>query len=187
MVVMMADDVNKLSSDIATLSRALGRVEASVEEAKSQNADIKDHLRRQDDRTETNKNAAITARNEKEARDEARFKVLDEKSTLTGGRVSVIEKIMDEEVRPVLVWHRDEGAKLGGRLSLLEQAKLREAEEKARQEILAAGQDGEKRGGWKVWALIGSGITAVGGLIAWLGLDALANLFTRLGEALRGG
>jgi hypothetical protein len=187
MVAMMADDVNKLSSDIATLSRALGRVEASVEEAKSQNADIKDHLRRQDDRTETNKNAAITARNEKEARDEARFKVLDEKSTLTGGRVSVIEKIMDEEVRPVLVWHRDEGSKLGGRLSLLEQAKLREAEDKARLDTLNARKEGMAIGGWRVWAAIGAVGTGLVALLGWLGLDALGALFTRLGEALRGG
>jgi hypothetical protein len=84
-LTIMVDEVQKLSSDISTLSRALGRVEASVEEAKAQNADIKGHLIRQDERAETNKNLAIAARTETEARQVERFDRLEQKTTLTYG------------------------------------------------------------------------------------------------------
>jgi hypothetical protein len=174
---LMADEVDRLSSDMATLSRAVGRLEGVASE-------IQRHLVGQDERTEFNKNEAIKKRDEKEARDEARFKVLDEKSTSTGGRVALLEKVHDEEVKPVLAWHRDEGSKLGGRVSLLEQKQIADAAEKARAETLKAGEDGEKRGAWRVWALLGSLVTGLIALLGWLGWDALSPMLTRFGEML---
>jgi hypothetical protein len=185
-LTIMVDEVQKLSSDISTLSRALGRVEASVEEAKAQNADIKGHLIRQDERAETNKNLAIAARTETEARQVERFDRLEQKTTLTYGLASAAMKFVDETGVPLAQWHREEGSKLGGRVSLLEQARIAEATERAQAETARAGQEGELRGkAWMVAKIIAL-VVAIGGILGWLGADRIsAMLFTmavRLGH-----
>jgi len=141
---------------------------------------IKEHLRRQDDvamardqQLEINKREAIKAREEKEARDEQRFRVLDEKTTNTGGRVSLLEKTMDEEVRPVVGWFHDEGSKLGGRVSTLEQAEVKRTTAAAHEATMKAGREGEKRGSMKAWALVWSGAVAIGGALAAYGREIL--------------
>lgn len=154
-----------MADDVGSLYRALGQVEAAIEAVKEQNADIKSHLRRQDQAHEA-----------RDARDEARFKVLDEKTTLTGARVSLLEKVFEAEVKPVVAWQHDEGAKLDGRVSLLEQAKAIEAAEKVQAEKLKAGQEGEERGSARTWAFIGAVGTVMGGILGALftyGKDAL--------------
>lgn len=162
------------------LFRTLGRVEEKVDQATAQNADIKAHLKRQDELTELNKNAAIEARRQKDERDQAQFKAIQEAQTVTSGRLTTVEKRMDEDVQPVVDWHRDEGSKLGGRVSTIEQHLVIQAKIKAE-------QDGENRGRAWVYAKIGALILAIGGVLGWLGLDKVSAALFRIAVALGGG
>jgi hypothetical protein len=158
-MTLMADEVGRL----------LGRLEQGFN-------DITRRLDTQDRTTETNKNEAIKKREEKEGRDEARFKVLDEKATITGGRVSVLEKTMDEDVKPMVTWWHDEGAELPGRVSALEQINSKAAADKITSDKLKAGEEGEKRGFFRTWGLIGGALVAIGGILGWLGADKLSGI-----------
>jgi hypothetical protein len=95
-------------------------------------------------------------------------------------------KFVDETGVPLAQWHREEGSKLGGRVSLLEQARIAEATERAQAETARAGQEGELRGkAWMVAKIIAL-VVAIGGILGWLGADRIsAMLFTmavRLGH-----
>jgi len=145
----MADDV----------SRLLGRLEAGFEA-------VIDRVNRSDEQTaqkfnelsgqhETDKREAIQARNDKEAREEARFKGIDEKLTHTYGMASVALKWIDEKGDPLVT-----------RVSNLEQARVAAA---TAYKIASA----EKRGGWKAWAAIGGIITTAVSLLIAYGKDLL--------------
>lgn len=85
--------------------------------------------------------------------------------SLVGGRVTVLEQIMEEKINPVVVWYHDEGSKLGGRVSTLEQLNVKAQAEKAEADRVRDVADGEKRGSRKTWALIWAAILAAGGML----------------------
>lgn len=184
MVAPMADD------QMNELFRTLGRLESTVEETKAQNVDIKETLRLAAELAETNKNLAIAAREAKEAREEARFKALDGKLTETHGIATTGAKWIEEKGEPLVTWHHEEGSRLGGRVSILEQAKVAEAAEKIRTDKVQAEQRGEKRGSWKAWSLIGGLIVAAVTLLfesADKIIDVLKGFFAHQGGEISSG
>jgi hypothetical protein len=168
-MTLMADDVGRL----------LGRLEQGF-------ADLARRLDLQDTQTETNKQEAIKKREEKEARDEARFKVLDEKTSLTGGRVQVLEEWKKDEGEPLVKWYAEEGSKLGGRVSILEQAEIARAHARAQAAVEDAKAEGVKTGKtWMITKIIAL-ITAIAAVLGWIGAEKLGALFVQMGVKLGG-
>jgi hypothetical protein len=174
MVALMADDRDLIIGEVREAVRS-----------------IRKHLERQDEvslvrdqQLEINKREAIKAREEKDGRDESRYNALSGKLTDTGGKVSAIEKRLDEQVEPVLTWHRDEGSKLGGRVSVLEQINNAETAAKAQADRAQAERRGETKGRWAVWSMVAGAVVAVASFLGWLGADKLAAMFLRLGTLL---
>jgi hypothetical protein len=163
---MMSDDLSLLIGEIRGAQKAIEK-RLDTQDAASTRAE---------DKREADKQAAIKAREEKDGRDEARFGALSEKMTNTGGRVSILEKTYDEEVKPLVGWFRDEGSKIPGRVSVLEQEATARAAEKVQAATMRAGQDGEKRGFLRTWGVLVVIVTGTAGVLGWLGADRLSAL-----------
>jgi hypothetical protein len=175
-MTLMADDRDLIIGEVREAVRA-----------------IRDHLKRQDDQqilrdqqTEINKREAIKAREEKDARDEGRFRVLDEKTSLTGGRVQVLEEWKKDEGEPLVKWYAEEGSKLGRRVSTLEQAELDRVNAKRLADIADAKTEGVKTGKtWMITKIIAL-ITAIAAVLGWIGAEKLGALFVQMGVKLGG-
>jgi hypothetical protein len=189
-MTLMADDLNELF-------RAIGRLETAADQQAQTSAEIKAHLARQDEAAETNRGLAREAREaDKRAITEhqdalhaqviARIETGEEKMTTTYGLALANDKWIKDQGIPLAQWHHDEGSKLGGRVSLLEQARLADDAARAKAALANAGQQGEKRGrAWMIARVI-TLITLIGGILGWLGADRLSailfSISVRLGH-----
>lgn len=140
-LTLMADDVQRL----------LGRLEAGFEA-------VIDRVNRSDDATaqrfgelaaqhETDKQHAIQARAEREARDAEKFKRIEEKATQTYGLAASAFRWIEEKGDPLI--KRVDG--LHERVSKLEGDKTVEA--------------AEERGSLKTWGIIGGALSIGGGAV----------------------
>lgn len=172
---LMADDLSFLVGELkGGFAQVLRRLDKSDEQTDAKIKDLAGQVQDLSDQHERDKAEAIQRGNDGHGQTQLEIRKVQEATSLTGGRVAVIEKALDEEIRPVLKWHHDEGSKLGGRVSTLEQAEVARALEKAQADRARAGQEGEKRG--RTWAItkIIALIAAICGVLGWLGADRLS-------------
>lgn len=158
-LVLMADDLSLLVGEIRGIQRA---IEQRLDRQDAEGV-------RRDELTERNKQAAIQARGEKEAREDQkhaentiRLEAMDRKLTTTFGLSSVNDQWINKEGKPAVAWVNEHGERLVASVKAIEDGKTIEA--------------AETRGAGKTWAFIigigGAVGTALAGIITY-GRDAV--------------
>lgn len=155
---------------------------------------LKEHLQRQDaeavrdrEKREHDKQEAIRARQEKEARDNEKhaestrkLDAMDRKLTTTYGLSSMNEQWISSDGKPAVEWVHEQGMPLVNRVVVLEtiHADAVKKRDAAKNRHLGA---------TAVWGSIAALVGGLATVIGFIGLDGIANVLARIARGLGAG